>query len=164
MKVDSTHRHREERDFHIKEFELVKAEVFKVIDQAENLFRLTVALCLGYFSWILVNGTHVDESRFIIVIPKNVWLVAVFVPCAFVCISFLFGVSMYARIKCLGAYLSIIERNYGNAALGWEEFLKNNSIRLPRGRVLSWQVLIAGMSWALLFVGCTVFGYVLKSW
>lgn len=143
--------------FHLKEYELVKAEVFKLIERADNLLYVTVAGVFAYFAWILTNRTAVVSN----------WAMATKLPTVVVLVAIASGIAIFLRVNIAASYLEQIEDAYGQKDLGWEKHLKKTKISfvLPiSGQIVcvSSQILVAAAAWVIIFVSCVAAAVLLK--
>jgi hypothetical protein len=135
-------------DFSQKEYELLRAELDRHVDETVRLERYAVAGVVAFFAWLLKEVPASTE------LDPWAWYVPVLLPL----LGGLRSLALYAHIGVIAGYLNVLEQQlYGLAhqtkggTLGWESYLNRPSRGKGRG-------VVAAGTWVLLLSGTVAFG------
>jgi hypothetical protein len=141
------------REFHLSEYGHLREEFLKVLSFAEKLLPSTILFSTGFYAW-MITTRKADSVLF----NCEVWHSLLLIPMIATLYSAVLGFAAYQKIQTIGGYLYLVEIALGSQALGWEKYVnrtKRTRIGLPKNsRVggVTFQVFLASISWALLFV------------
>lgn len=105
------------REFHLKEWEALKAEVTSQIDHTRKLELATVGGLAAFYAWFVTK----DPSRYVLVVP-----------CLLVLLGALRSWGTLVRIQEIATYLRTLEAAFSletDGLIGWD---RTRDVRFPK--------------------------------
>ena len=139
----------ESRNFHLKEFELLRAEVAVLLTRIENLFKYSCVAAATVFAWLLTNSLSLTKAGAPCLstpaeLVRLAWLIPPFFTYAALFVAFVNNI----RVQKMGKYLRNVEDALGDTKLGWEKFSQPGFPALTISTGLVWLVLVVGATYA----------------
>lgn len=134
-----------EREFHLKEYDSVRAEISMLLGRVENLFKYSAVAAATVFAWLLTNSMGSSATgQLCLKAPGQMVALAWLIPAVFIyCAVAIAGVN-YFRLRSMEKYLGKLESELGAKDLGWEA---SNANRPPT------LTLVTGAVWILMMLG-----------
>jgi hypothetical protein len=139
----------EQREFHLKEFDSIRAEVSLLLARIENLFKYSFVASATVFAWLLTNSIGVDgKANPCLRSPASLLTYAWAIPFAFSYAAMGLAFVNQLRVQKMGKYLLKLEGALGNQKLGWESFSQPGFPVLTTSVGVVWILLVAGTTYA----------------
>lgn len=135
----------DEREFHLKEYDGVRAEVSTLLTRIENLFKYSVIAAATVFAWLLTNSMGSSAAGDLCLkAPRAILVFAWHIPAVFIYFAFALAAVNHRRARSMEKYLSKLEGELGCKGLGWET---SNDKGFP------WLTLATGVVWVSMMIG-----------
>lgn len=130
----------------------IRGEVSVLLARIESLFKYSLLVGAGVFSWVLVQAFGTAQtgaaSGFATVVtcfklPRGAMLIAWWLPTAFIILSGAITLATYLRILQMGDYLATCERVLGYPALSWEAYIQPKPRLFFFSTLMAWLLLLA---------------------
>lgn len=134
-----------EREFHLKEYDGVRAEVSTLLARIENLFKYSVIAAATVFAWLLTNSMGSSATGDLCLkAPRAILVFAWYIPAVFIYFAFALATVNHWRARSMEKYLCRLEVALGSNGFGWET---TNDKGFP------WLTVATGLVWVAMMVG-----------
>lgn len=147
--------------FGLECYKQIRAEVTVLLARIENLFRYSLLVSAGVFSWLLTQGFGLATVANKVVpctkLPVTAMHVAWCLPAAFILLSALLTLAAHIRVMQMSGFLEQCEQSMGFRSLSWEAYLRPLPPLFFKTTAYAWLLMFAAAC------GAAVLGWSLAS-
>jgi hypothetical protein len=131
-----------EQQFGIESYKQIRGEVGILLTRIENLFRYCVLGSAAVFAWLLTQAFGVTNGRLCAKLPKEVLLIAWWVPVGIILLCGVLAFGTHLRVMQMSVFLYRCENMLGNSSLSWERFLRPKPSLFFTMTLVAWTLLL----------------------
>lgn len=138
-------------EFGLECYKQVRAEVAVLLGRIENLFRYSLLVSAGVYSWLLTqafgtmmvkapDGTELVDICF--KLPDEALRIAWLIPTAFILLSGAITIATHIRILEMAVFLRMCECALGDTKLSWEVYLQPKPPLFSVSSSIAWVLML----------------------